>query len=224
MVKAFHDAGIKVFIDVVYNHTGEGGAWNGNDKTTYNLYSFRGLDNPTYYSLTADLQYSWDNTGVGGNFNTYNPVAQNLIVNSLAYWRDTIGIDGFRFDLASVLGNTCQNGCYNFDKMDPNTALNRIVRELKPRPASGGPGVDLIAEPWAIGGNSYQVGGFPAGWSDGTACFATRCARRRTSLAWFRSASPPWRRAFPGHPTCTRTMAASPGTPSTSWWRMTASP
>src|SRR5215469_5107700 len=166
MVKAFHDLGIKVFIDVVYNHTGEGGAWNPADKTIYNLYSFRGLDNPTYYSLTADMQFSWDNTGVGGNFNTYNPIAQDLIVDSLAYWRDAIGIDGFRFDLASVLGNTCQDGCFSFDKMDPNNALNRIVRELQPRPATGGEGVDLIAEPWAIGGNSYQVGGFPAGWSE----------------------------------------------------------
>ena len=60
MVKAFHDAGIKVFIDVVYNHTGEGGAWNSADKTVYNLLSFRGLDNPTYYSLTANSQYSWE--------------------------------------------------------------------------------------------------------------------------------------------------------------------
>ena len=77
-----------------------------------------------------------------------------------------MGIDGFRFDLAPVLGNTCQNGCFNFDKMDPNNALNRIVRELKPRPAAGGVGVDLIAEPWAIGGNSFQVGGFPTGWSE----------------------------------------------------------
>jgi glycogen operon protein len=63
MVKAFHDVGMKVFIDVVYNHTGEGGAWNPSDKTVYNLLSFRGLDNPTYYSLTADMQFSWDNTG-----------------------------------------------------------------------------------------------------------------------------------------------------------------
>ena len=166
MVKAFHDLGIKVFIDVVYNHTGEGGAWNSADKTIYNLYSFRGLDNPTYYELTSDNQFSWDNTGVGGNFNTYNPIAQNLIVDSLAYWRDTMGVDGFRFDLASVLGNTCQDGCFNFDKLDPNNALNRIVRELPPRPAAGGSGIDLIAEPWAIGGNSFQVGGFPTGWSE----------------------------------------------------------
>lgn len=167
MVKAFHDQGIKVYIDVVYNHTGEGGAWGGGDGlTVYNLYSMRGLDNPTYYELTVDNQYSWDNTGVGGNYNTHNPVAQNLIVDSLAHWKDDLGVDGFRFDLASVLGNTCESGCYNFDKMDTNNALNRIVRELTPRPAAGGTGVDLIAEPWAIGGNSYQVGGFPTGWSE----------------------------------------------------------
>jgi glycogen operon protein len=166
MVKAFHDQGIKVLIDVVYNHTGEGGAWSSTDTTTYNIYGMRGLDNPTYYSLTNDMQNSWDNTGVGGNYNTHNPVAQDLIVDSLAYWRDTLGVDGYRFDLASVLGNTCEHGCYNFDKMDSYNALNRIVRDLPPRAAGGGSGVDLIAEPWAIGGNSYQVGGFPSGWSE----------------------------------------------------------
>ncbi len=166
MVKAFHDQGIKVFIDVVYNHTGEGYAWSSTDKTTYNIMGMRGLDNPTYYSLTADYQNSWDNTGVGGNYNTRNTAAQNLIVDSLAYWRNTLGVDGYRFDLASVLGNTCQHGCYNFDKMDSGNALNRIVAELPPRPAAGGAGTDLIAEPWAIGGNSYQVGGFPSGWAE----------------------------------------------------------
>ncbi|PKM07888.1 MAG: glycogen debranching enzyme [Gammaproteobacteria bacterium HGW-Gammaproteobacteria-4] len=167
MVKAFHDAGIKVYIDVVYNHSGEGGAWSGSDGlTVYNILSWRGIDNPTYYSLTSDLKFSWDNTGVGGNFNTRNPIAQNLIVDSLAYWRDTLGVDGYRFDLASVLGNTCQHGCFNFDKMDGGNALNRIVNELPPRAATGGSGVDLIAEPWAIGGNSFQVGGFPSGWAE----------------------------------------------------------
>lgn len=166
MVKAFHDQGIKVLVDVVYNHTGEGGAWSGTDKTTYNIYGMRGLDNPTYYSLTSDKQNSWDNTGVGGNYNTRNLIAQNLIIDSLAYWRDKLGVDGYRFDLASVLGNTCEHGCFNFDKMDSGNALNRIVAELPPRPAAGGTGVDLIAEPWAIGGNSYQVGGFPSGWAE----------------------------------------------------------
>jgi glycogen operon protein len=77
-----------------------------------------------------------------------------------------MGVDGFRFDLASVLGNTCTVGCFNFSSTDSNTALNRILRELPQRPATGGGGIDLYAEPWAIGGNSYQLGGFPAGWSE----------------------------------------------------------
>jgi isoamylase len=166
MVKAFHDQGIKVYIDVVYNHTGEGGAWNPNESTTYNILSWRGLDNPTYYELTSDMQYSYDNTGTGGNYNTYNTVAQNLIVDSLAYWRDTMGVDGFRFDLAPVLGNTCTVGCFNFSSTDGHTAISRILRELPQRSGTGGSGVDLYAEPWALGGNSYQLGGFPAGWSE----------------------------------------------------------
>jgi glycogen operon protein len=158
MVKAYHDAGLKVFIDVVYNHTGEGYAYSQADTRTYNLLSWRGLDNQTYYSLTSDFQFSWDNTGTGGNYNTVNPVAQDLIVDSLAWWRDRLGVDGFRFDLASVLGNTCEHGCFNFDKMAPQTALNRLARDL--------PGVALIAEPWAIGPGTYQVGNFPSGWSE----------------------------------------------------------
>jgi glycogen operon protein len=166
MVKAFHDRGLKVYIDVVYNHTGEGAAWNPGDTTTYNVLSWRGFDNPTYYELTSDNRYSWDNTGTGGNYNTYNTVAQNLIVDSLAYWRDTMGVDGFRFDLAPVLGNTCTAGCFNFSGTDSSTAMQRIVRELPPRPATGGTGIELDAEPWALGGNSYQLGGFPPGWSE----------------------------------------------------------
>lgn len=166
MVKAFHDQGIKVFMDVVYNHTGEGYAYS-SDPRTYNLMSWRGLDNPTYYLLTNDNQFSYDNTGVGGDYNTANPVAQDLIVDSLAWWRDRLGVDGFRFDLAVVLGNTCQRGCFNFDKIAPQTALNRIARDLSPRPANGGAGVDLIGEPWAASGNgAYQLGNFPSGWSE----------------------------------------------------------
>jgi len=157
MIKAFHAAKLKVFVDVVYNHTGEGYAWNTNDTSTYNVFSFRGLDNPVYYLLTNDRQFSYDNTGVGGDYNTANPVAQDLIVDSLAYWRNSFGVDGFRFDLAPVLGNTCTVGCFNYDKLAPSTATNRVVREL--------PGVTLIAEPWAVGG-VYELGDFPAGWSD----------------------------------------------------------
>ncbi|MFE0646595.1 glycogen debranching protein [Streptomyces sp. NPDC058877] len=166
MVKAYHDAGIKVFTDVVYNHAAEGGPWNAGDKNTYSLYNMRGLDNPTYYSLTSDRQASWDNTGVNGNLNTYNPVTRNLITDSLAHWKDALGVDGFRFDLAPVLGNTCEHGCFQYSRTDPNTALNRITALMPPRPAGGGAGTDWIAEPWALGSGTYQVGNFPAGWSE----------------------------------------------------------
>ncbi|SCK30995.1 isoamylase [Streptomyces sp. WMMB 322] len=166
MVKAYHDAGIKVIADVVYNHTGEGGPWKEGDKNTYGIHSYRGLDNPTYYSLTDDRQEPVDNTGVGGNFNTYNPVAQNLVIDSLRYWKDTLGIDGFRHDLASVLGNTCEHGCFKYSATDPKTALHRITEEMPARGAGGGEGTDWIAEPWALGEGTYQVGNFPAGWSE----------------------------------------------------------
>jgi glycogen operon protein len=165
MVKAFHDAGIKVFVDVVYNHTGEGGLWSSSDTTTANVISFRGLDNVTYYSLSSDFLSYYDNTGTTGNYNTFNPAAQNLIVDSLAYWKNTLGVDGFRFDLAPVLGNTCQHGCFNYDKLNSGTALNRIVAEMAARPEAGGSGVDWIAEPWTAVGD-YQVGNFPAGWAE----------------------------------------------------------
>jgi isoamylase len=174
MVSAFHAAGLKVFIDVVYNHTGEGYAWHPADTSTYNLLSWRGLDNSTYYSLTGDRQNSWDNTGVGGNYNTANTAAQDLIVDSLAYWRQTLGVDGFRFDLASVLGNTCEHGCFKFDKLAPQTALNRLAKEF--------PRTPLIAEPWAIGDGTYQVGNFPAGWSEWNGMFRDDVRRAQNKL------------------------------------------
>jgi isoamylase len=182
MVKAYHAAGIKVFIDVVYNHTGEGGPWNASDKTTYNMFSLRGLDNPTYYELTSDNQSSYDNTGVGGNVNTYNPIAQNLITDSLGYWKDTLGVDGFRFDLAPVLGNTCTQGCFQYNRTDPNTALNKITALMPARPAGGGSGADWIAEPWAIGSGTYQVGNFPAGWSEWNGAFRDSLRRDQNLL------------------------------------------
>jgi glycogen operon protein len=194
MVQAFHNAGIKVYMDVVYNHTAEGGTWSSNDPTTATIYSWRGLDNATYYELTSGNQYFYDNTGIGANYNTYNTVAQNLIVDSLAYWANTMGVDGFRFDLASVLGNSCLNGAYtsaapncpnggyNFDAADSNVAINRILREFSVRPATGGSGLDLFAEPWAIGGNSYQLGGFPQGWSEWNGVFRDSLRQAQNEL------------------------------------------
>ncbi len=163
MVKAFHDQGIKVYIDVVYNHTAEGGVGDGTGAKAQ-LLSFRGLDNASYYELGNNAAFYWDNTGIGANFNTTTDMAVDLIIDSLTYWHGDLGVDGFRFDLASVLGNSCNRGCFNFDKLNPANALNRAVKELGARPEGGGSGVDLIAEPWAIGDGTYRVGDFPAGW------------------------------------------------------------
>jgi isoamylase len=165
MVKAFHAQGLKVFIDVVYNHTAEGGVGNAAG-TQAQLLSFRGLDNANYYELDTNAAFYYDNTGIGANFNTTTPIAVDLIIDSLAYWKDNLGVDGFRFDLASVLGNSCNRGCYNYDKLNPANALNRAVAQLPVRPAAGGAGADLIGEPWAIGAGTYRVGDFPAGWAE----------------------------------------------------------
>jgi glycogen operon protein len=167
MVKAFHAQGLKVLIDVVYNHTIEGGRA-GDDPTgaKAQLLSYRGLDNASYYELDNDARHYYDNTGLGANFNTTTPMAVDLIIDSLNYWKTELGVDGFRFDLASVLGNSCNRGCFNFDKTNPANALNRAVTEVGARPAAGGAGVDLISEPWAIGAGTYRVGDFPDGWAE----------------------------------------------------------
>jgi isoamylase len=192
MVAAFHKAGIKVYMDVVYNHTAEGGTWTGSDPTTATVYSWRGLDNTTYYELTSGNQYFYDDTGTGGNFNTYNTVAQNMIVDSMAYWTNTMGIDGFRFDLGAILGNNCLNGAYvsaapncpnggfNFDAADSNIALNRILKEFTVRPAAGGSGLDLYAEPWTAAGD-YQ-GQLPVGWSEWNGVFENTFRQAQNEL------------------------------------------
>lgn len=159
MVREFHKAGIEVILDVVYNHTGEGGLWgiNGKPNPNYaNILSFRGIDNRTYYQLTRDNQFYYDNTGCGGNMRMTHPIVQKFIIDSLTYWVEEMHVDGFRFDLASVLGNSVDNHGYNFDYNHP---LLRAITEKLPK-------TKMIAEPWAIGGNSYQVGGFPTAWKE----------------------------------------------------------
>jgi glycogen operon protein len=146
MVKAFHAAGIKVLLDVVYNHTAEGGGGT--------LYSLRGLDNAGYYQLDAAGTGFTNSNGVGADVATDKPLAAGLVLDSLHYWHDQIGVDGFRFDLAPVLGNVCGPGCFKFDPAFPA----QIAASL--------PGAILIAEPWAVVANSYEVGKFPAGWSE----------------------------------------------------------
>jgi len=154
MVEAFHAEGIKVWLDVVYNHTAEGGG---------PIYSMRGLDNATFYELADDARYYVNGNGVGPNVNTADPVTADLVVASLRYWHDVLGFDGYRFDLASIVANRCKRGCYEFEKKG---LLQRIAKELPARPGGGGAGVDLIAEPWGLAPGSYQVGGFPEGWAE----------------------------------------------------------
>jgi len=156
MVAAFHAAGIKVFLDVVYNHTAEGGV-STSKLGTAKLYSMRGLDNAAYYELAADHQTPVDDTGTGGNVNVASGVVRDLVIDSLTYWSATMGVDGFRFDLAAVLGNSCASVCYTYAPSDPAGILQRAL---------GVPGVSLIAEPWGVGAGTYQLGNFPAGWSE----------------------------------------------------------
>jgi glycogen operon protein len=170
MVDAFHAHGMKVLLDVVYNHTAEK-AVSPSSLDVARLLSFRGLDNAAYYELGADHQSQVDNTGTGGNFNTASEVVRDLILDSLQYWHRELGVDGFRFDLAVVLGNSCTSVCYKFAPNDPRGVLERAVQELPARSSGGGDGVDLIAEPWASGPGTYQLGHFPRGWAEWNGTF-----------------------------------------------------
>lgn len=159
LVTAFHAEGLKVYVDVVYNHAAEGGAARDRSK----LLSWRGLDNAAYYELGNDPASYIDNNGVGPNLNFTSELTQTMVLSSLRYWHQVLGVDGFRFDLATVLGNRCARGCFEYER---DGYLRRIAQEVPARPAEGGAGVDLIAEPWALGFGTYQVGNFPAGWAE----------------------------------------------------------
>lgn len=159
LVEAFHAEGLKVYVDVVFNHTAEGGARGDRAR----VMSWRGLDNAAYYELAGDPAGYVDNNGVGPNLNLTSPLAADMVLASLHYWHEVLGVDGFRLDLASVLGNRCPRGCFEYER---DGYLARLVEELPARPSNGGAGVDLIAEPWALGWGTYQVGNFPRGWAE----------------------------------------------------------
>ncbi|MFC6881934.1 MULTISPECIES: glycogen debranching protein GlgX [Actinomadura] len=148
MVKALHEAGIEVILDVVYNHTAEG------DHLGPTL-SFRGIDNASYYRLRDDdKRYHLDYTGCGNSLNVRSPHALQLIMDSLRYWVLEMHVDGFRFDLASALARELHDvdrlaAFFDLVQQDP------VVSQVK-----------LIAEPWDVGEGGYQVGNFPPLWSE----------------------------------------------------------
>ena len=161
MVAAFHNAGMEVYLDVVFNHSGEGGTWYG-EKDNYNtaeLTFMRGLDNSTYYSLTKDAAGYWETTGCGNNLQCDNPTVRNFIIDSLAYWIDEMGVDGYRFDLAPVIGREKVGNEWVYSK-SAKTILD-IIKLGEEKDA------EMIAEAWDCqypGG--YQVGNFPDGWGE----------------------------------------------------------
>jgi isoamylase len=147
-VKALHAAGIEVILDVVYNHTAEGG---GLGPTL----SFRGIDNAAYYQLASgDPQSYLDYTGCGNSLNVRNPHPLQLIMDSLRYWILDMHVDGFRFDLAAALARELHN-------VDRLSAFFDLVQQ---DPAVSQ--VKLIAEPWDVGQGGYQVGHFPPLWTE----------------------------------------------------------
>jgi isoamylase len=141
MVKALHRAGIEVILDVVFNHTAE----DGRDGPTA---SFRGIDNPTYYILEADRSRYANYSGTGNSINANHPVVRRMIVDSLCHWVETMHVDGFRFDLASILAR---------DSSGQVMADPPVLWDIESAPALAG--IKLIAEAWDAGG-LYQVGTF----------------------------------------------------------------
>ena len=148
MVRALHEAGIEVILDVVYNHTAEG---NHLGPTL----SFRGIDNAAYYRLVDDSpQHYMDYTGTGNTLNVRHPHTLQLIMDSLRYWVTEMHVDGFRFDLAATLAREF----YDVDRLSSFFDLvqqDPVVSQVK-----------LIAEPWDVGPGGYQVGNFPPQWTE----------------------------------------------------------
>lgn len=152
MVKRYHDAGIEIILDVVYNHTCEGNQMGP-------TLSFRGIDNKSYYCLGDDPRYYFDVTGTGNTVNLEHPRVMQMVMDSLRYWVNEMHVDGFRFDLCPTLGRESRSfnsGSAFFDAVRQDPVLNTVK---------------MIAEPWDIGPDGYQLGGFPPGWAEWNASF-----------------------------------------------------
>jgi isoamylase len=148
MVARFHDAGLEVILDVVYNHTAEG-----NERGA--TLSFRGIDNASYYRLLPDQQrYYINDTGTGNTLNLSHPRVIQMVADSLRYWVQEMHVDGFRFDLGTILARE-PNG------FDYRSGFLKVCSQ---DPVLGA--VKLIAEPWDCGPGGYQMGEFPPGWAE----------------------------------------------------------
>ena len=148
MVKALHAAGIEVILDVVFNHTAEG-------NEAGPTLSLRGLDNAVYYRLLREDRRYYENlTGCGNTVNCAHPAVRRLIVDCLRYWVEEMHVDGFRFDLATVLAREDEG--FNEKSV--------LFDELRAEPSLAF--TKLIAEPWDVGLGGYQLGRFPMGWSE----------------------------------------------------------
>jgi glycogen operon protein len=147
MVKHLHEAGIEVVLDVVYNHTAEGNQLGP-------TFSFRGIDNASYYRLAHDPRYYDDVTGTGNTLDLRHPRVLQLVTDSLRYWVEEMHVDGFRFDLAPALAREDHGFARNaafFKAIAQDPVLSRVK---------------MISEPWDVGLGGYQVGNFPPGWSE----------------------------------------------------------
>jgi glycogen operon protein len=148
MVDRIHDAGMEVILDVVFNHTAEGNRFGP-------TLSFRGIDNFNYYRLhTEDKRFYNNDTGCGNTIDIRHPRVVQLVLDCLRYWVCTMRVDGFRFDLAPVLGREH----YGFDQ--GNGFFDALLQDPALATAK------FIAEPWDIGPGGYQLGNFPPGWSE----------------------------------------------------------
>lgn len=164
MVRAVHKCGIEVILDVVYNHTAEGNEMGP-------TLSYRGIDNLSYYRLERNPRYYVNDSGTGNTFALENPRVLQLVMDSLRFWATDMEVDGFRFDLATILGRELhgfERGAGFFDALaqDPQLA-----------------DVRLIAEPWDIGPGGYQLGQFPPRWSEWNDQFRDTARRFWNSVA-----------------------------------------
>ena len=170
MIDAFHKNDLKVCLDVVYNHTGEGKTYGDNDDA--NLFSYALIDNKNYYKLAQNAHYT-NHSGCGNDLNTLTSISTDLIIESLSFWINQ-GVDAFRFDLAVCLMDTSSSGYAMYDKTGGVLSiLKKRLEDLGHKillPHEKGSGVHLIAEPWMCSGAyNYQLGNFPdyfSEWND----------------------------------------------------------